>query len=96
MYGGSRKKFIDAQLAYTGKEKSLLDELKYGLFLGSERFVEKWKKKFQRERHQEKLQVRRALKDEGSAVVTKQVFSALGIEDPRPFLKPLRREKMPN
>ncbi len=34
MYGGSRKKFIDAQPAYAGKEKSLLDELRYGLFLG--------------------------------------------------------------
>ncbi len=40
MYGGSRKKFIDAQLAYAGKEKSLLDELRYGLFLGSERFAQ--------------------------------------------------------
>jgi len=96
MYGGSRKRFIDAQLAYVGKEKSLLDELRYGLFLGSERFVEKWKKRLQGERHREKPQARTALKDQGISVVAKQAFSALGIEDPSPFLKPLRREKRPN
>lgn len=96
MYGMSRNRFIDAQLAYAGKQKSLLDKLKYGLFLGSKRFVEKWKKRLEGERHREKPQVRRALKDQNIADVIKEVFSGLGVEDPAPFLKPLRRQKRPN
>ena len=40
-YGASRKRFIDAQLAYVGAKETILDKLKYGLFLGSEEFVNK-------------------------------------------------------
>jgi putative transposase len=96
IYGGSRKKFIEAQLAYAGKEKTLLDKLRYGLFLGSDRFVEESKKLLGKERHTEKPQVRAALKDQDISVVVNQVFSTLGVEDPTQLLKPIRRQKRLN
>lgn len=96
MYDRSRERFINAQSAYVGEEKSLLDELRYGLFLGSERFVTKWKKILEEERHQEKPQARTALRGQGISAVIRKAFSALGVEDPSLLLKPLRREKRPN
>ncbi len=86
---------MQAQLAYAGKEKSLFDELRYGLFLGSERFVDKWKKRLKEERHREKPQVRKALKNQGLPFVVEKVFSRLGVEDRVSLLKPIRRVKRP-
>ena len=40
MYGGRRHRFLGVQLAYGSEEDSLLGEIRYGLFLGGERFVE--------------------------------------------------------
>ncbi len=95
-YGGSRQKFVNAQSAYVGKKRTVLDELKYGLFLGSKRFVEKWKLKLETERDREKPQVRKALKGQGISVALGHVFALLGIEDPSSLLKPLRGETRPD
>jgi REP element-mobilizing transposase RayT len=95
MYGGDRKRFVDAQLAYSDQEKSYLDSVRYGLFLGSEKFVAKWKKRLERERHREKPQARIALKGEGVSGIVERVFKGLGVSDPKPLLKPIRREKRP-
>lgn len=96
MYGGSRKRFIEAQLGYAGKEKTLLDELRYGLFLGSDRFVERWKERLEEERHREKPQARTALKDQKLSFIAEKVVSSLGVEDKSSLFKPLRREKRPD
>jgi putative transposase len=96
MYGWSQEQFVKAHLAYAGKEKSLLDDLRHGLFLGSARFVETWKKRLQQERHREKPQVRTALKEQGISTAVEKVFVSLHVEAPSSLLKPLRREKRPN
>ena len=95
-YGGSRKRFIDAQHSYLGKEKTILDKLRYGLFLGSEQFVKKWKIRLRTEKDREKPQARMALKEEGIEVVTQRVFTALGVEHPGALEKPRRGESRPD
>lgn len=68
---------------------------KYGLFLGSEKFVNKWKKKIETEKDREKPQARRALKDERISVVAERVFASLGVDNTAPLLKPRRGENRP-
>ena len=96
MYGGSRKRFVEAQLSYANEEESLLADLKHGLYLGSESFVEEWKERLEWERHREKPQVRLALRDQDISSIVKMVFLKLGVEDAAMFLKPLRRVNRPN
>ncbi|UCG11070.1 MAG: transposase [Deltaproteobacteria bacterium] len=96
MHGGSRKRFVEAQTAYSDVESSLLDELRYGLILGEERFVEEWKERLQEEAHREKPQVRAVLKDQNISSVVETVLSKLRVEDGTSLLKPLRGEKRPD
>ena len=96
MYGGTRKRFMEAQLSYANEEESLLADLKHGLYLGSESFVEEWKERLECERHREKPQVRSALRDQDISSIVKMVFLKLGVEDADMFLKPLRRVNRPN
>jgi len=94
--GGGRKRFINAQRSYAGEEKTLLDELRYGLFLGSEDFVSKFKKKLDRERHREKPQVRTALKQEGIMTMLDRIFTALDVQDRDDLLRPVRGVQRPD
>jgi hypothetical protein len=94
--GGSRERFMEAQLAFATEEDTLLDELRHGLFLGDEEVVEDWKERLEKERHREKPQVRSAFRDQNISKVVEVVFSKLGVLDPAPLLKPIRRKKRPN
>jgi len=96
MYGGSRRRFIDAQRSYAGEEKTLLSELRYGLFLGSDDFVNKFKKKLDRENHREKPQVRTALKQEGIMTMLDRIFTALSVQDRNSLLRPVRGVQRPD
>ncbi len=96
MYSRRRKRLVEAHKAYAGEEKKLLNELKYGLFLGSARFVEKMKERLQEESHPEKPQVRMALEEEKIEVVLDKVFTALNVKDPDALLRPVRRAKRPD
>ncbi len=96
MYGGSRQRFVKAQFAYADEEVNLLDELRHGLFLGGEQFVDEWKERLRGENHREKPQARSALKDQDISFAVEKVFSKLDVEDPSPLLIPLRREKRPD
>jgi hypothetical protein len=94
--GGSRKRFMEAQVAFATEEDTLLDELRHGLFLGDEKFVGDWKERLEQERHREKPQVRSAFRDQNISKVVEVVFSKLGVLDPAPLLKSIRRKKRPN
>ncbi len=59
IYGNNRNRFIAAQKAYVGEEKSLFDDLRCGLFLGSESFAECWQERLFKEKTQEKSQSER-------------------------------------
>ena len=96
MCGGSRKSFMEAQMAFATAEDTLLDELRHGLFLGNESVVEDWKERLEQERHPEKPQIRSAFRNQNISKVVEVVFSKLGVLDPAPLLKPLKRMKRPN
>ena len=95
MYGGSRQNFVEAQLDHAEEEGNLLDELRYGLYLGSELFVQEWQERLLAERHREKPQARSALEDQDISLAVGKVFLKLGVENPSSLLRPRRREKRP-
>jgi len=95
MYGGRRKGLIQAHRAYAGEEKTLLDELRYGLYLGSEEFAFELKERLDGERHREKPQVRTALRDDRISAILEKVLSALKVKDNDSLLRPLRRAQRP-
>jgi len=95
-YGNSRKSFMAAQKAYVGEEKSLFDDLRCGLFLGSEAFAGRWQESLLEEKDREKPQAKKALRHRDISKATGEILSSLGEKEIESVLMPLRREKRPN
>lgn len=96
VHGRSRKRFIEAQRSYAKEEKALLTDLRYGLVLGSEAFVSRLKKKLEKERHREKPQVRKVLRERSiEELLDHTIFPLLGVKDGKGLLRPVRRTSRP-
>ena len=62
-YGGSRNGFLKAQETFFAEEKNVLSDLRHGLYLGSEGYVEECIRRVRREEHREKPQGRSLLRE---------------------------------
>jgi len=60
--GGKRKKFIADQKAYLTQDGTVLDNLRHGLYFGSEDFSDECRQRLQGESRQEKPQIKSLLK----------------------------------
>ncbi len=93
MHDEDRRKFLEAHRQYGNDEKTLLNDLRYGFYLGGAEFVEKWRTVLREEAHREKPVVRNVLKRQSMEAAANEIFAGLGVEDPVPLLRPLRRER---
>jgi len=95
MYGGSRKRFCRAQHSYLGEERTLFDELRYGLYLGSDEFAEECIKRVKEEDIREKPQVRFLLKGRDIQPLAFKIFKELGEKDPYSVMRSKRGTRRP-
>ncbi len=93
--GNNRKHFIEAQKDYAREENSLFDDLRCGLFLGSEAFAEHWQEQLFKEKDREKPQAKRLLRSGDVGKAAREILSRLGEKEIDSLLRPLRREKRP-
>ncbi|MBE9573293.1 MAG: transposase [Proteobacteria bacterium] len=96
MYGGSRKRFCEAQQSCHGKENELFNNLRYGLYLGSEEFAEECLKKVKKDDNREKPQVRSLLKGRDIRPIAFHVLRSLGDKEPDSVMVSRRRTRRPN
>ncbi len=95
MYGGSRKKFLKAQQLSLGEKENLLDELRHGLYLGSEEFSEECIQRIKKEDYREKPQVRLLLRNRDVRALACKILERLGEKDPDLMLN-FPRNRSPN
>jgi REP element-mobilizing transposase RayT len=86
MYGGSRKRFLGAQQEFLEERPNLLEDLRHGLYLGSEEFSEECMRRFKGEQHYEKPQARSLLRSRDIRALTIKILKGLGEKDPESVL----------
>jgi hypothetical protein len=87
MYGGSRKRFVRAQQEFFKERPNLLEDLRHGLYLGSEGFLEECLEKVRGEQHREKPQARFLLRSRDIRALAIKILRGLGERDPEFALK---------
>jgi REP element-mobilizing transposase RayT len=95
MYGGSRKRFLRAQQVFFEERPNLLEDLRHGLYLGSEAFSEECIERFKDEEHHEKPQARSLLRSRDIRALAIKILKRLGEKDPASVLK-VRKYRCPN
>lgn len=95
MYGGSRRRFLRAQQEFFQERPKLLEELRHGLYLGSEGFSEECRERIKEERHAEKPQARSLLRSRDLRGLAIRILEELGEKDPESMLK-VRKYRHPN
>jgi REP element-mobilizing transposase RayT len=87
MYGGSRKEFLKAQERSPRGEEHILDELMYGLYLGSKEFGEECIRRLQREGYREKPQGKSLLRGRDVQALALEILGKLGERDSESVLR---------
>jgi REP element-mobilizing transposase RayT len=87
MYGGSRKRFVRAQELFFKESPSPLEDLRHGLYLGSESFSEECIKRLKGEGHHEKPQARSLLRSRDIRGLVAKILRGLGEKDPESVLR---------
>jgi putative transposase len=87
MYGGSRRKFRQAQELSAKEGPDPLGDLRHGLYLGSQGFSEDCIERIKGGDHQEKPQARSLLKSRDIQALTIGILWRLGEKDPESALK---------
>jgi len=87
MYGGSRKRFLRAQEMFFEERPNLLGDLRHGLYLGSEGFLERCLEKVKGERDHEKPQARLLLRSRDIRALAIEILERLGERDPASALR---------
>lgn len=87
MYGGSRKRFLRAQRVFFEERPNLLEDLRHGLYLGSEEFSEECIERFKGGKHHEKPQARSLLRSRDIRALSIKILKGLGEKDPESVLK---------
>lgn len=86
MYGGSRRKFLRAQREFLEEKSNLLEDLRHGLYLGSEEFSEECIERFKGEKYSEKPQGKSLLRSRDLRALAIKVLCGLGEKDPESVL----------
>ena len=86
MYGGSRKRFVRAQQEFFEERPNLLEDLRHGLYLGSEEFSEECVEKLKGEKYHEKPQARSLLRSRDLRALAVKILKELGEKDPESVL----------
>jgi putative transposase len=87
LYGGSRGRFVREQQASLERKGSVLDDLRYGLYLGSEGFAQECLWQARGEAHREKPQFRALVRSRELRDVALDILEKLGEKDPEGMLK---------
>ncbi|MEW6327521.1 MAG: transposase [Thermodesulfobacteriota bacterium] len=87
MYGGSRRRFFKAQQLFLEEKGNLMNDLRHGLYLGSEEFSKECIQRIRDEEHREKPQGRLLLGDRDIRSVAYNILERLGEKDPNAVLK---------
>lgn len=87
MYGGSRKRFLRAQQAFFEEWPNLLEDLRHGLYLGSEAFSEECIERVKGEEHHEKPQARLLKRSRDIRALAIKILKGLGEREPESALK---------
>lgn len=96
IYGDSRERFCNAQKSYLGEENSPFNNLKYGLYLGSDEFIEQCIERVKKEDRREKPQATSLLKGKKIQTIIFKILKELGEKNPDRVVKPTRRTRRPN
>ena len=86
-YGGSRKRFLRAQQVFYEERPNLLEDLKHGVYLGSEEFSEKCIERLKGEGYHEKPQARSLLRSRDIRTLAIKILKGLGEKDPESVLQ---------
>jgi len=87
MHGGSRKEFVTAQQASFGEKPNLLEDLKYGLYLGSEAFSKECIERLEDKHYHEKPQARALLRSRSIQDLAIKILKGLGEKAPASALQ---------
>jgi len=87
MYEGSQKEFLRAQEGFLRGKENILDELRHGLYLGSEGFGEECIRRVQREGYREKPQGRSLLRGRDVQALALEILEQLGERNPELVLR---------
>jgi len=86
VFGANRRKFREAQESQLGRGESVLEDLRYGMYLGTEEYAEECLRKLKSQSHREKPQIRRMLEARDIEEVLKKVLKGLGQSEIDPLL----------
>jgi hypothetical protein len=78
VFGGSRRKFKEAQESQLEGGKSVLKDLRYGMYFGTEEYAGECMKRLENESYREKPQIRRMLQARDIEEVLRKVMKELG------------------
>ena len=92
-YGYNRKRTERAHDAYLARDANILEDLHYGLFLGTKQYADQCLKKLKIEKHPEKPQTKCPSGD--LRTVALKLLTALGEKEPRSLLESRRRAPRP-
>ncbi len=87
MYGGSRRKFLKAQQVFFEERPNLLEDLRHGLYLGSEEFSKECIERLGNEAQHEKPQARSLLRSRDIRALSIKILKELGEKDTESVLK---------
>src|SRR4030042_2209992 len=93
MHGGSRKRFLKAQQLFLEEKGNLMDDLRHGLYLGSEEFSKESIQRVKEEEHREKPQSRLLLENRVIQSVVFKILEHLGEKDPDAVLNSKRKRR---
>jgi hypothetical protein len=94
VFGGSRRKFREAQESQLERVGSVLKDLRYGMYLGTEEYAEECLRKLKGESYREKPQIRRMLQAQDIEDVLKKVLKELGQAEIDPLLATGRKRNI--
>ncbi len=86
MYGASRKEFLKAQEIFLHEDENILNELRHGLYLGSEEFGRLCIERIKRGGYREKPQGRLLFRERGIRVMALRILEGLGEKEPESVL----------
>ena len=81
VFGGSRNRFKEAQESQLGQVSKVLEDLKYGLYLGTEEYAKGCIERLKGKRHPEKPQIRRMLQGQNIEEILGKILNGLGKVD---------------
>jgi hypothetical protein len=95
VFGGSRRKFREAQESQLEGGKSVLKDLRYGMYFGTEEYAGECLKRLRNESYREKPQIRRMLQTRDIEEVLRKVMKELGQTEIDPLRVAGKKRNLP-